>query len=118
MPTIAVLVPNKEMLAPLTAALNEQLSDLSLQAKAYSEGEAIGRDKDIRVFPIEHIKGLEFEAVFFLDVDRLAQDEPELFDRYIYVGATRAATFLGITASGPSLPSRLEHPDQIYGARW
>lgn len=118
LPTIAVLVPDKEVLAPLTDALNRELAELSLRAKAYSEGESIGRDKDVRVFPIEHIKGLEFEAVFFLDVDQLAQQQPQLFDRYIYVGATRAATFLGLTASGPALPSELVHPDQEYEAQW
>lgn len=118
LPTIAVLVPDKEMLAPFTLALNRELAELSLQAKAYSEGESIGRDKDVRVFPIEHIKGLEFEAVFFLDVDRLAEQHPQLFDRYIYVGATRAATFLGLTTSGTALPSQLIHQDQGFGTQW
>src|SRR5690606_33957413 len=92
LPTIAVLVPDRSGLQSLASALNEELAELSLQAKAYTEGEAIGNTNDVRVFPVEHIKGLEFEAVFFLDVDRLAEIEPELFDRYIYVGSTRAAT--------------------------
>lgn len=118
MPTIAVLVPHKDMLAPLTAALNVEITDLNLQAKAYSDGEAIGRTNDVRVFPIEHIKGLEFEAVFFLDVDRLAAESPELFDRYIYVGATRAATFLGLTCRESTLPTTLEHPELRYGEKW
>ena len=30
----------------------------------------------------------------------------DLFDKFLYVGATRAATFLGLTASG-ALPSML-----------
>ena len=30
------------------------------------------RPNDVRVFDIQHIKGLEFEAVFFVGVDRLA----------------------------------------------
>ena len=118
MPTIAVLVPHKDMLAPLTAALNVEITDLNLQAKAYSDGEAIGKTNDVRVFPIEHIKGLEFEAVFFLDVDRLASESPELFDRYIYVGATRAATFLGLTCQESTLPVTLEDPELCYGEKW
>lgn len=72
----------------------------------------------MRVFSIEHIKGLEFEAVFFADVDRLAEAQPELFDRYIYVGATRAATFLGLTCSAPRMPEELVGADLSYGQSW
>ena len=118
LPTIAVLLPDQDQLLGLTAALNAKLGDLSLKAKAYADGEAIGKSNDVRVFPIEHIKGLEFEAVFFLDVDRLAALRPELFDRYIYVGATRAATFLGLTSSGPTLPTALTGSDLSYGQNW
>ncbi|GAA4530454.1 hypothetical protein GCM10023174_20700 [Chelativorans composti] len=118
LPTIAVLVPDRDVLDSLTEALNAELSDMNLVAKAYSDGEAIGQTHDIRVFPIEHIKGLEFEAVFFVDVDRLHAEQPELFDRYIYVGATRAATFLGLTCQGPELPGVLHHKDISYGKCW
>ncbi len=46
---------------------------------------------------VRHIKGLEFEAVFFIGVDRLAERMPDLFDRFLYVGVTRAATYLGVS---------------------
>jgi superfamily I DNA/RNA helicase len=59
------------------------------------------------VFDIQHIKGLEFEAVFFVGIDLLAERMPDLFQRFFYVGATRAATYLGITCQG-DLPARLE----------
>lgn len=118
LPTIAILVPDKRMLAGLTDALNVAFADLSLQAKAYSEGEAIGKTNDVRIFPVEHIKGLEFEAVFFVDVDRLANEKPELFGRFVYVGATRAATFLGLTCGSQRLPRELDHPDLTYGTHW
>jgi superfamily I DNA/RNA helicase len=118
LPSIAVLVPDRDGVDSLAAALNYELAALSLQAKAYIEGEAIGKTNDVRVFPVEHIKGLEFEAVFFLDVDHLAEVQPELFDRYIYVGSTRAATFLGLTSRGPALPPTLAHSDLVYGQSW
>jgi len=70
-----------------------------------SWGQTVGQDNDVRVFDVQHIKGLEFEAVFFVDVDELAERLPTLFDRYLYVGATRAATYLGLTCAGR--PSRL-----------
>jgi superfamily I DNA and RNA helicase len=76
----------------------------------------------VRVFDIQHIKGLEFEAVFFLGVDRLAELQPELFDKYIYVGMTRAAAYLGLTCEGtlPSQLASLRHhfvPDWKLGMR-
>jgi hypothetical protein len=62
---------------------------------------------EVRVFDIRHIKGLEFEAVFFIGVDRLAERIPDLFLRFLYVGITRAATYLGLTCEG-NLPKELE----------
>tara|TARA_R110002050_G_scaffold176331_4_gene309246 strand:+ start:409 stop:618 length:210 start_codon:yes stop_codon:yes gene_type:complete len=58
------------------------------------------------VFDIQHIKGLEFEAVFFIAIDKLADNLPHLFDKYLYVGATRAATYLGLTCES-EMPARL-----------
>jgi len=51
-------------------------------------------------FNIRHIKGLEFEAVFFVDMDQTISKYPALFSKYLYVGATRAATYLGMTFRG------------------
>jgi len=51
------------------------------------------QDNQVRVFDVQHIKGLEFEAVFFVGLDRLAKREPDIFAKYLYVGATRAALF-------------------------
>jgi superfamily I DNA/RNA helicase len=99
-------------------ALNSKLADLSLKAKAYADGEAIGKTNDVRIFPIEHIKGLEFEAVFFLDVEILASQQPEMFERYIYVGATRAATFLGLASAEAALPGSLSDGNLTYGSTW
>lgn len=118
LPTIAILLPDRGNMADLTEALNVKLADLSLKAKAFADGEAIGKTNDVRIFPIEHIKGLEFEAVFFLDVDLLAERHPEMFNRYIYVGATRAATFLGLTCGGGTLPDPLSNGDFSYVTTW
>lgn len=118
LPTVAVLVSDRDAVDALTDQLDRQLAKTNLRARAYSAGNAIGHSQDVRVFSIEHIKGLEFEAVFFADVDRLAEAQPELFDRYIYVGATRAATFLGLTCSAPRMPDELVGADLSYGQSW
>lgn len=106
-PSIAVLVNHEDQLKPLAEALNDVLVDYSLTATPCFQGQTIGSGSDIRIFDIQHIKGLEFEAIFFVGVDELAAEAPDLFDRYVYVGATRAATFLGLTCSGGALPEGL-----------
>ena len=59
----------------------------------------MGTEARVRIFDIRYIKGLEFEAVFFVSIDEIARQEPHLVDKYLYVGLTRARSFLGITYS-------------------
>ena len=77
----------------------------------------MGQESNVRVFDIQHIKGLEFEAVFFVSVDQLAALHPALFDKYLYVGTTRAATYLGVTCDG-TLPVALEGLRAHFGQDW
>jgi DNA helicase IV len=100
LPSTAVLAAAEEFVEPVAAALDKALADQNLRAVASVRGEMMGQDGDVRVFDVQHIKGLEFEAVFFLGIDKLAESAPSLFDRYLYVGATRAATCLGVHCGG------------------
>lgn len=52
----------------------------------------------ICVYPIDIVKGMEFDVVFFHNIDNSSEDT-ETMKRYIYVGVSRAAFFLGITLS-------------------
>ncbi|MEN2786741.1 ATP-binding domain-containing protein [Sphingomonas qilianensis] len=108
MPTIAVLMPTLASLEPLAEALSEEIADTNIRAVACPRGMVKGQAGDIRIFEVEHIKGLEFEAVFLMDIDGLRDGTPGLFDRYVYVGATRAATFLGLACHDVALPTELE----------
>jgi hypothetical protein len=42
-------------------------------------------------------RGLEFESVFFVNLDQISKKAAGLLDKYLYVGLTRAASFLGGT---------------------
>jgi len=106
-PTIAVLVNGEEHVEPLARELNGRLEEINLAAVACRDGKVVGNDQDVRVFDIRHIKGLEFEAVFFVGLDRTVSRHPDLFPKYLYVGATRAATFLGVTFRG-DVPQQIE----------
>ncbi len=118
LPSVAVLVNGEDEVQRIAGRLNTALADLNVRAVACPFGQVIGQDGDVRVFDVQHIKGLEFEAVFFVGVDALAQSQPELFDKYLYVGATRAATYLGVTIGGPDLPQRLAPLGGLFGEGW
>jgi superfamily I DNA/RNA helicase len=61
-----------------------------------SEGNVLASSNQIRVYPIDVVKGMEFDVVFFHNIDNSIADD-DLIKRYIYVGVSRAAFFLGIT---------------------
>ncbi|MEG9677325.1 MULTISPECIES: ATP-binding domain-containing protein [Citrobacter] len=107
LPSTAIFVNTEDDVAPVAEALNTALAEHNIHVIACREGQAVGQENNVRVFDIQHIKGLEFEAVFFVSIDQLATLHPALFDKYLYVGTTRAATYLGVTCQS-SLPSAIE----------
>lgn len=117
MPSIAIFVENEDKVQPLADALNEALAEENAQVVACPKGQVMGQDNDVRVFDVQHIKGLEFEVVFFVGVDRLAEIQPQLFDKYLYVGTTRAATYLGWTCYG-TLPDKISALRPMFVANW
>lgn len=117
LPSIAIFVNSEDAVGPMADALNANLSEHNIRVIACREGQSVGQENDVRVFDIQHIKGLEFEAVFFVGIDQLAQQHPNLFDKYLYVGATRAATYLGITCE-QALPPAIEVLRPLFGQDW
>ena len=107
LPSTAIFVNTEYDVAPVAEALNAALAEHNIQVIACREGQAVGQESNVRVFDIQHIKGLEFEAVFFIGIDQLAELHPALVDKYLYVGTTRAATYLGVTCEG-TLPLAIE----------
>jgi DNA polymerase III delta prime subunit len=118
LPSVAVLVNDEVDVGPLADALKQALGDENLNVVPCYKGQFAGQENDIRVFDVQHIKGLEFEAVFFVGVDTLAEMKPNLLDKYLYVGATRAATYLGLTCKGPALPRKIEALRGSFAADW
>ncbi|EPE94371.1 ATP-binding domain-containing protein [Rhizobium grahamii] len=117
LPSIAVLVNSEADVRPIADALGEALLDNNIRVIPCPDGQVRGREGAVRVFNVEHIKGLEFEAVFFVGVDTLAANLPELFDKYLYVGATRAASYLGLTCA-QFLPDRVRHLEPLFEQKW
>lgn len=116
LPTIAVLVNRKEFGKPIAEALSLELEARSLRAVDCTDGKTISETNEVGVFDVNNIKGLEFEAVFFTSIDKLAEQE-ELYARFLYVGATRAATYLGITCED-GLPDALAALEGSFVDHW
>jgi DNA polymerase III delta prime subunit len=117
LPSTAIFVNSEDDVAPVADALNVALAEHNIQVVACREGQAVGQESNVRVFDIQHIKGLEFEAVFFIGIDQLAALHPVLFDKYLYVGITRAATYLGVSCEG-ALPPAIEGLRSLFGQHW
>ncbi|WP_113913304.1 ATP-binding domain-containing protein [Roseovarius dicentrarchi] len=118
LPSVAILVNNEREVGPLAEMLRERVEIHNMNVVPCHEGQFAGQNNDIRVFDVQHIKGLEFEAVFFVGVDDLAKQLPELFDKYLYVGTTRAATYLGLTCHGETLPAKLAPIELLFSNRF
>jgi len=118
LPSTAVFVNGEDQVNPIADALKVALSPFSIIAAACNEGQTIGEVSQVRVFDVRHIKGLEFEAVFFVGIDQLAEDQPDIFDKYLYVGTTRAATYLGLTCAGEVLPAPISALADLFQQKW
>jgi hypothetical protein len=96
LPSIAVFVPDVETGQELATRLTARLpNDRAQFLPDFSRGE----NDMIRVFKIGDFKGLEFEAAFLVGLDVMEADASlqSIFPELVYVAASRAATFFGVT---------------------
>jgi len=102
-PSIAVFLPSENLLDSFARELGalDDLADVGIRVVACRDGIVLGDKNTIRIFSIDKIKGLEFEAVFFHDLDKLFTENISMDDllKYIYVGLSRATFYLGVTAN-------------------
>jgi hypothetical protein len=119
LPTTAILVPTPGDVDSLKATLLPLLRANALELDVSQGGQNLGDSARVRIFPVEHIKGLEFEAVFYVGLDRMAEVHKNLIDKYVYVGLSRARNFLGVTFER-QFPTRLECIKQHFehGGSW
>lgn len=100
-PTIAIFTKDKKRAEELKEALDEcdNLGRAGIEVKVCSDNTLEG-EKTLRIFPIDQVKGMEFEAVFFYDIDDI--EETSLINKYLYVGLSRASMYLAVTSNGKS----------------
>lgn len=115
--SISVLVNSEKEIQPVADALGDALADQNIRVAPCLNGRVHSPDNAIRVFSVKYIKGLEFETMFFVVIDRLVEDQSSLFNKYLYVGAIQAATYLGITCE-MDLPSMMEGLRELFHRYW
>lgn len=119
-PNIALFVKDNEAIQLFADALNDNTHLLGHHITVkpcLGEGE-IGSSEFIRVFNINLIKGMEFESVFFIDVDDYESGDQEILDKLIYVGVSRATYYLAVTLKD-KFPAVLEPiKDHFIAGDW
>lgn len=120
-PSIAVFAADEADISSIATAINnhERLQSFEIKAVECPHGRVLGSANNVRVYSVKYIKGLEFEAVFFVDTDKIQSENEDMVDKYLYVGLSRATYFLAVTAQD-ALPERLEviRPDLHIDSDW
>ena len=104
-PSIAIFLSKEEEINAFAIKLAEvdRLADVDIKVKACNNGQVLGDTNTVRVFSIQHIKGLEFEAVFYHDINKVFNaTNQELVLKNLYVGLSRASFYLGVTSAEKS----------------
>lgn len=98
LPATAIFYPinDKSAIEEFTEQLNDIINEKGgdftiISCFEHREGEKVV------VYPLNLVKGLEFEAAFFFNLDQIA--DPTMQERYLYVGLSRATFYLGATSS-------------------
>lgn len=102
-PSIAIFLSKESELENFALKLSQLdcLADLDIKTLACKNGQILGDKNTVRVFSLEYIKGLEFEAVFFHKIeDVFNEGNQDLVLKNLYVGLSRASFYLGITSIG------------------
>lgn len=96
LPSIAIFINEEEDVDEFLNLLrdNELMTPFFIEDCTHGNQ---GREDSIRVFHLSTVKGMEFEAVFFHNIDCAKIEDCNLLSRYIYVGISRAVSHLGAT---------------------
>lgn len=118
LPSIGVFVPTEAQVVSTAARLADALYGDAVDVQACENGGNIGSGDRVRVFSVQHIKGIEFQAVLMLQLDRVEGFDEHLVARYLYLGLTRAVEFLGVTVRTALPPALATLSGQFSGGTW
>lgn len=96
-PSIAVFVSTEDDAVELYRNLREdgRLEDSGIDIKNCFQGDNLSATDTLRIFSLKDVKGMEFEVVFFHNINHV--EDSDMISKYLYVGLSRATFFMGIT---------------------
>lgn len=97
MPSIAIFVSSEDEARKLYDSIVEigSLEENAIKVLNCSNGLSMSDTDAVRIFPLDQVKGMEFEAVFFHNIDALK----DMANNYLYVGLSRATFYMGVTSN-------------------
>ena len=97
LPSIAIFVGEDVNIRQFIKRIEDQEILDSIDVVDCSGGN-IDNKEVVRVFRLSEVKGMEFDAVFFYDIDTAIESSSDkIMRRYLYVGVSRAASHLAAT---------------------
>lgn len=114
-PSIAVFFKDDTEMLKYAKALerHESLLELDIRVTACANGNVLGDAETVRLFAVQYIKGMEFQVVFFVDIDSIAVEHPDMVDKFVYVGLSRASLYLAVTVE-KEFPSSLAYLQAMF----
>lgn len=98
LPSIAIFVGDEINVDKFIEAIEDVNILNGIDVVNCSSGRTLDSKEVVRVFRLSEIKGMEFEAAFFYDIDTAIQNQSnDLMRRNLYVGVSRAASHLAAT---------------------
>ena len=113
LPGTAILVPDGKDVEIFKQHISRRLNPLGVKVEGSQSGNSLGDESKVRIFPVESIKGLEFEVVFYVGIDRMATIHGDLIDKYLYVGLSRARRFLALVYEN-EFPKELQCVESMF----
>jgi hypothetical protein len=98
LPSVAIFVGDEVDIDEFIERINDLDMLDGIELKDCSGDREIQSKDMVRVFRLSEVKGMEFEAVFFYDIDATLRNHSlSMMRRFLYVGISRAASHLAAT---------------------
>ena len=118
-PSIAIFVNNKSEAQNLHDAFqnDDSLIIAGIDVINCTANDELTKPDSIRIFLIDRVKGMEFETVFFYNIDEVIQTN--LINQFLYVGLSRATFYLAVTSNELSNQQLMELSEKfIKNGKW
>jgi superfamily I DNA/RNA helicase len=98
LPSVAIFVGDKVEISEFIERIDDLEMLNGVEIVDCSGGKKLDSKEVVRVFRLSEVKGMEFEAVFFYDIDKAIEGHSaKIMRRHLYVGVSRATSHLAAT---------------------